>query len=64
MTHMYNTTVHSTINDVSVTTGNADGWVVITRDPIAAPVPTPLARRAIEPKPAARKAKRPRKARA
>jgi hypothetical protein len=63
MTHMYNTTVHASINDVSVTTGNADGWVVIARDPIAEPIPASLARRAGEPKPAPRKAKRPRKVR-
>ena len=35
---LYNTTSHTTMNDVSVTTGNADGWVVLPHDPIGVPV--------------------------
>ncbi|HEY9229229.1 MAG TPA: hypothetical protein VIP11_21435 [Gemmatimonadaceae bacterium] len=32
MSTLYNTTTHPTMNDISVTTGNADGWVLILRD--------------------------------
>ena len=35
---LYNTTSHATLNDVSVTTGNADGWIVLPRDPIGVPL--------------------------
>ena len=63
MTHMYNTTVHAAINDISVTTGNADGWVVISRDPVAEPVPATPEAHAAEPTPAPRKPRRSRKPR-
>lgn len=37
MSRLFNTTVHIAMNDISVTTGNADGWVVLAREPV---VPT------------------------
>jgi len=58
MNVLYNTTVHAAMNDISVTTGNADGWVLVLRDPMTEPLPAPLTRRAESTK---RKNKRPAK---
>ena len=37
MSRLFNTTIYVPMNDVSVTTGNADGWVVLEREPIVIP---------------------------
>lgn len=31
---LYNTTKVAAMNDVSVTTGNADGWILLPLDPV------------------------------
>jgi hypothetical protein len=38
MSTLFNTTLHAAMNDVSVTSGNADGWVVVPLD-LRAPTP-------------------------
>jgi hypothetical protein len=38
MSTLVNTNLHAAMNDVSVTSGNADGWVVVPLD-LRAPMP-------------------------
>lgn len=38
MSTLFNTNLHAAINDVSVTSGNADGWVIVPLD-LRAPLP-------------------------
>jgi hypothetical protein len=38
MSTLFNTNHHATMNDVSVTSGNADGWVIVPLD-LRAPMP-------------------------
>ena len=38
MSTLFNTNQHAAMNDVSVTSGNADGWVVVPLD-LRAPAP-------------------------
>jgi hypothetical protein len=38
MTTLFNTNLHTSMNDVSVTSGNADGWVIVPLD-LRAPLP-------------------------
>ena len=48
MSRLFNTTIYVPMNDVSVTTGNADGWVVLEREPIVIPARQPIANRSHE----------------
>lgn len=41
MSRLFNTAIYIPMNDISVTTGNADGWVILEREPIVIP-PRPL----------------------
>ena len=52
MSTLFNTNVTATMNDVSVTSGNADGWIVVPLD-LRAPMPAKN-----EKKPAKRKGKK------
>lgn len=52
MSTLFNTTQNAAMNDSSVTSGNADGWVVVPFD-VRAPLPTKA-----EKKPAKRKTKK------
>lgn len=52
---LYNTTQYAAMNDVSVTSGNADGWILLPPDPVAhrlEPMSPPVRKR---PQPAAKK---------
>jgi len=62
MSRLVNTNVHFALNDISVTTGNADGWVVLDREPLVIPARPSGATRS--PDVVEKKTKRPRKARA
>ena len=46
MSRLFNTTIYAPMNDVSVTSGNADGWVVLEREPIVIPARPLTANRA------------------
>jgi hypothetical protein len=48
MSRLFNTTIYAPMNDVSVTSGNADGWVVLEREPIVIPARPPVAKRSHE----------------
>jgi hypothetical protein len=61
MSRLVNTNVHIAMNDISVTSGNADGWVVLDRESLVIPVRPSAATRS--PEVAEKKAKRPRKMR-
>ena len=61
MSRLVNTNVHFAMNDISVTSGNADGWVVLDREPFVMPARTSGATRS--PDIAEKKTKRPRKTR-
>ena len=61
MSRLVNTNVHITMNDISVTSGNADGWVVLDREPLVIPARPSAATRS--PDVTVQKTKRPRKAR-
>jgi len=37
MSRLVNTNIRIAMNDISVTSGNADGWVVLDREPIVIP---------------------------
>jgi len=58
---LVNTNVHIAMNDISVTSGNADGWVVLDREPLVIPARPSAATRS--PEIAVTKPKRPRKTR-
>ena len=49
MSRLFNTTVYAAMNDSSVTSGNADGWVVLERDPVIEPANVNGGRRPAEP---------------
>jgi hypothetical protein len=61
MSRLVNTNVHFATNDISVTSGNADGWVVLDQEPLVIPARPSAAMRS--PEVAEKKTKRPRKAR-
>lgn len=48
MSRLFNTTIYIPMNDISVTTGNADGWVVLEREPVVIPARPLSANRAHE----------------
>jgi hypothetical protein len=48
MSRLFNTTIYAPMNDVSVTSGNADGWVVLEREPIVIPARATVANRSRE----------------
>jgi len=61
MSRLVNTNIHFALNDISVTSGNADGWVVLDREPLVIPArPSAVTR---SPESGEKKAKRPRKTR-
>jgi len=45
MSRLFNANIYALMNDISVTTGNADGWVVLEREPIVIPARPPVANR-------------------